>query len=82
VGPNLHGLTAREAGTAAGYQYSPELVTADLNWDAGTLGAWISDPAMLVPGTTMVYANDLTGEEIVALVAYLQARTSSINAGH
>jgi cytochrome c len=77
VGPNLHGFMGRPAGTAEGYTYSEELVAAGLNWDAGTLAAWITDPAFTVPGTTMVYPNDLAGAEMVALIAYLEAETSN-----
>ena len=75
VGPNLFGFMGRRAGTAAGYHYSDELVASELVWDANTLAAWITDPAYTVPGTTMVYPNDLSGDEIVALVAYLEAQT-------
>ena len=76
VGPNLHGFMSRPAGTAQGYVYSEELVAAGLRWDAATLAAWISDAAFTVPGTTMVYPNDLTGDEIVALIAFLHAQTN------
>ena len=77
VGPNLHGFLSRPAGTAAGYVYSEELRAAGLTWDAGTLAAWITDPAFTVPGTTMVYPNDLAGDEIVALMSYLEQTTGA-----
>ena len=77
VGPNLHGFLSRPAGTAEGYLYSEELRAASLTWDAGTLAAWITDPAFTVPGTTMVYPNDLAGDEIVALMTYLEHNTGA-----
>lgn len=76
VGPNLSGFMGRQAGAAQGYQYSDELVASGLSWDSATLAAWITDPAFTVPGTTMVYANDLTGDEIGALIGYLTERTT------
>ena len=77
VGPNLAGLFGREAGSVAGFRFSDELAASKIVWDAGTLAAWITDPVLTVPGTTMVYPNDLSGDEIVALVAYLEAQTGT-----
>ena len=75
VGPNLAGVFGRPAGSVAGFPFSDALVASDIVWDAGTLAAWITDPVLTVPGTTMVYPNDLSGDEVVALVAYLERQT-------
>jgi cytochrome c len=71
VGPNLHGLAGRRAGSAEGFVYSPALQAAELTWDAGTLTAWIVQTERLVPGTWMLYHNHLEAEEVARLVEYL-----------
>lgn len=47
VGPNLWGVIGRPAGSAPGFDYSPELVAAGragLVWTEDTLAAYITDP--------------------------------------
>lgn len=74
VGPNLHGLAGRRAGTAEGFAYSPALQAADVSWDKGTLTAWILATEDLVPGTWMLYHNVLEPEEVERLVDWLLAQ--------
>ena len=71
VGPNLHDLAGRPAGSVEGFAYSPALQAANLTWDAGTLTAWIVQTEHLVPGTWMLYHNHLEPEEVSRLVEYL-----------
>jgi cytochrome c len=71
VGPNLHGLAGRRAGSAGGFAYSPALQAAELTWDAGSLTAWIVQTEYLVPGTWMLYHNPLEPTEVSRLVEYL-----------
>jgi cytochrome c len=73
VGPNLHDLAGRRAGSAEGYAYSPALRAADLAWDRGTLTAWIVQAESVVPGTWMLYHNHLEPGEVTRLVDYLLA---------
>ncbi|KRG66715.1 cytochrome C [Stenotrophomonas terrae] len=56
VGPNLHGVVGRKAGTAPGYNYSDAMKASGIVWDAQTLDAFIKSPAKLVPGSKMVNA--------------------------
>ena len=48
VGPSLHGLFGRKAGTAAGYSYSKDMKEAGekgLVWSEDTVFAYLADPA-------------------------------------
>ncbi len=56
VGPNLHGVIGRKAGTAPGYNYSDAMKASGIVWDAQTLDAFIKSPAKQVPGSKMVNA--------------------------
>lgn len=71
VGPNLFGIADGPAAAGADYRYSSALAASGLTWDRATLAAWIAATEILVPGTTMTYANILTGEEVALVVDYL-----------
>ena len=75
VGPNLHGLIGRSAGTAAGYQYSDALRNSGLIWDKPTIDRWITNPAVVVPGTLMPYIGMPNEADRRALIAYLESAT-------
>src|SRR4051794_31327969 len=44
VGPNLHGVFGRMAGSKADFAYSPALKATGWTWDAARIDAWITDP--------------------------------------
>lgn len=56
VGPNLHGVLGRKAGSAPGYRYSDALRDSDIVWDAETLEAFLASPQRYLPGTKMLNA--------------------------
>jgi len=48
VGPSLHGLFGRQAGSAEGYKYSEDLAAAGekgLKWDEEQVFAYLEDPS-------------------------------------
>ena len=71
VGPNLHGLRGRKAGTVEGFAFSPALQASEITWEEGTLTAWILATEGMVPGTWMLYHNHLEAGEVARLVDYL-----------
>lgn len=74
VGPSLHGVYERKAGTLESFKarYSPNLEKAGLTWDDATLDKWLTSPKDLVPGTKMTFVGlkDATARENV--IAYLK----------
>ena len=56
-GPNLLGVLGRRAGTAPGFEYSPAMIEARakrrLVWTRKTLDAFLADPQIFIPGTSM-----------------------------
>jgi cytochrome c len=72
VGPNLSGVVGRKSGVMAGYRYSPALAAANLTWTEANLDKWLTRPAGLVPGTSMVFAGLAKPEERGAVIAYLK----------
>lgn len=75
MGPNLHGLFGRQAGTSAGFSYSPALKASKIRWDAKTLDQFLTAPTQKVPGTRMVVKVTDPARR-AALIAYLKAETS------
>jgi cytochrome c len=75
MGPNLHGLFGRQAGTLPGFNYSPALKASKIRWDEKTLGEFLAAPSKKVPGTRMV-VRVADPARRAALIAYLKAETS------
>ncbi len=75
VGPNLNGVFGRQAGSVAGFNYSPAMKASGLKWDDKTLDAFIAAPMKKVPGTRMPIGVADPAKR-AALIAYLKAETA------
>ena len=75
IGPNLHGLFGRRAGSAAGASYSPALKASNIVWNAKTLDEYLAAPMVKVPGTRMAMKVADPARR-AALIAYLKAETA------
>jgi cytochrome c len=53
LGPSLHGVLGRQAGTMEGYSFTGSLTRSGVTWDAETLDAFIENPDAVVPGHGM-----------------------------
>jgi cytochrome c len=74
LGPNLHRIIGRKAGSLAGYGYSSAMKNADLVWDKATLDRFIANPDQVVPGHNMKpYGGHASAEERATLIAFLEA---------
>lgn len=76
VGPNLHGMFGRKAGTTAGFDYSEPLKHADITWDREQLDQWLAQPASYVPGTRMTFAGVKKPEDRRDVIAYIDIETN------
>lgn len=73
VGPPLGKLNQRKAGSVDGYEYSAALSASMIHWNQAELTGWILDSDQRVPGSRMVYKNQLTIDEIRRLTTWLLA---------
>jgi glucose/arabinose dehydrogenase len=82
LGPSLVGVVGRHAGTGASFAYTDALSKSGLTWDAATLDHFLTNPAMLVPGTNMPIsvANDGDRADVIAYLATLKASASNASA--
>ena len=74
LGPNLHGIVGRTAGTTKGYNYSPAMKAAGFAWTKEKLAAYLPAPTALVPGNKMPYAGLHQPQKVDDLIAYLDAQ--------
>ncbi|MCJ2179775.1 c-type cytochrome [Novosphingobium album (ex Hu et al. 2023)] len=72
VGPNLAGVVGHKAGMVKGFNYSAAMKGAKITWDDATLDKWLTRPASVVPGTSMVFAGLPKAEDRKAVIAYLK----------
>lgn len=74
LGPSLHDIVGREAGSASGYGFSSAMAKADIVWDEETLDRYIENPDAVVPGNNMKpYSGITSAEERSKIIAHLKA---------
>jgi cytochrome c len=74
VGPNLHGLFGRKAGSIEGFRYSnpmKEKAEAGLTWTEETLRTYFANPKAVVPAGSMSYPGLKNEQQMNDLLAYL-----------
>ena len=71
IGPNLHGVVGRAAGSVAGFGYSEAMAKSGIVWSERELDAFLAKPAGKVPGTTMAAGQVADAPRRAAIVAYL-----------
>jgi cytochrome c len=69
-GPSLIGVVGRKAGSFANFAYTPALKAFGLTWTAADLDRFLTNPAALVPGTSMPMSVP-DAQERADLIAYL-----------
>ena len=78
LGPNLHNVIGRKAGSVPDYGYSSAMKDADLTWDKATLDRFIANPDQVVSGNKMKPYGGLTSaEERAKIIAFLEANSGS-----
>ena len=75
VGPNLHGLVGRKAGSTEGYSSSEAMKASGIVWDDKTLVEYLKDPKGRVPGTKMVYSGLKQEAQQADMIAFLKKAT-------
>jgi cytochrome c len=76
LGPSLHDVLGREAGSSSGFAYSSAMKNADIVWDEQTLDAYIENPDAVVPGNRMKpYPGVPSAEERAKIIAHLKAES-------
>lgn len=76
IGPSLHGILGRTAGTVAGFNYTPANKNSGITWSEAKLFQYLENPQRIVPGTKMAFAGFPTDPQKRAdIIAYLKTHT-------
>jgi cytochrome c len=82
LGPNLHRIIGRKAGSLSNYGYSSAMKGADLIWYKATLDRFIADPDQVVPGDNMKpYGGLPSAEDRASIVSFLEASGAKLGSG-
>ena len=74
LGPNLHRIIGRKAGSLTDYGYSSAMKGADLVWDKATLDRFMADPDQVVPGNAMKpYGGMASADDRATIIRFLEA---------
>jgi len=72
LGPNLHGVVGRRAGSLEDFRYSRAMARSGIVWNEKTLDAFLKAPDQLVPGTRMPFEGIANDAERAAVIQYLR----------
>ena len=75
VGPSLHAVVGRTAGSLPDYNYSKAMKAAGVVWTEEALQAYLENPRAHVPGTKMTFAGLDDEQDRRDVVAYLKTPT-------
>ncbi|MBV8889442.1 MAG: cytochrome c family protein [Alphaproteobacteria bacterium] len=75
VGPSLHGVFGRKAGTFDDFPFSETMKNSGVVWSEDTLGRYIRDPKGFLPGNRMAFPGIKSDRELEDLLAYLRQAT-------
>ena len=74
VGPNLHGVYGRRAGSLNEFQgYSPAMKASNIVWDERQLDGFLTNPAAKVKGTGMMFPGISDAKERKEIVEFLKS---------
>ncbi len=77
LGPHLHKIIGRKAGSLPNYGYSSAMKGADFIWDKEKLARFIANPDEMVPGNSMKpYGGLSSADNRAKVIAFLQSLTS------
>jgi len=75
VGPNLHGLFGRKAGSLEGFSYSDAMKNSGVTWNEETLDKYLKNPKDFVPKNKMPFAGLRKESQREDVIAYLKEVT-------
>ena len=71
IGPSLHGVVGRKAGSLDGYTYSDAMKNANRTWDQATLSDYLTNPRQKIPGVKMIFVGLPEQSDRDNIIAYL-----------
>lgn len=75
IGPSLHAIVGRAAGSVAGYNYTPANKNSGITWSEAKLFQYLENPQRVVPGTKMTFAGFPDAQKRADVIAYLKTQS-------
>lgn len=75
IGPSLHAVVGRAAGSIDGFNYTPANKNSGITWTAEKLFQYLEKPQRVVPGTKMIYPGQRDPQTRADLIAYLATQS-------
>lgn len=73
VGPSLHGIIGKAAGSVPRFNYSPANKNSDVVWTEETMFEYLKNPREFMPGTRMIFAGSPKEQDRADLIAYIKS---------
>jgi cytochrome c len=75
IGPSLHGVVGRKAGSIADFTYSAANKGSGITWTPEKLFQYLEAPQRVVPGTKMTFAGFSDPQKRADVIAYLKTNS-------
>ena len=75
IGPTMHAVFGRTAGSVEGFKYSKAMKASGIVWDETTIAAYLADPKGYIPKNRMAFAGLKKEKDRDDLIAYLKEAT-------
>jgi cytochrome c len=75
VGPTLHGIIGRPAGSVEGFNYSKANRESGIVWTEQKMFEYLENPRATVPGTKMSFAGLKKPQDRADVIAYIQEQS-------
>lgn len=79
LGPTLHAVIGRKAGSEKGFAYSDSVRNSGVTWDDGTLDRFIANPNAVIAGNNMgtVYSGITDASIRAQIIAFLRNKSDT-----
>lgn len=71
VGPNLHSIIGREAGTSDGFRFSRAVIESGIVWTPEKIDEWLANPRSFLPGNRMSFSGVRKPQDRQDVIAYI-----------
>lgn len=75
VGPSLHGMFGRAAGSLEGFRFSNAMKDSGIVWNDETVAAYLKDPRGYIPKNKMAFPGLKKQKDLDNIIAFLKAET-------
>jgi cytochrome c len=72
IGPNLHGVLGRRAGSVANFNYSAAMRGSGVTWSEEALMKYLENPKAFVPGNKMPFPGLKSEQDREDVISYLK----------